>query len=224
MKLMASMWVIIAARVCCAPAAELQASPPEETTSGLPVASQPPVSAAPSVYVSPWIGEVSRLVEARVDTPVVLEFINNAGSFGLTSSRIVGLHQDGIPGEIISAMIQHDAEYVNGLRGNPPAPPPKTIILRPIWRSPGERAAPAKPLAPPQDSIVNPSPALDAWLEYYHPDPAPVPVRGPSQGVARVREPIPVRLTSTILVHRGATRVPNNFTLEPFPSEASVVP
>lgn len=181
----------------------------------------PPAKVAEPAYVSPWVSEVTKLVEANVDTGVVLEFINGAGTFGLTSPQIISLTEQGVSSEVVTAMIQHDAEYASGYRVNPPAPPVRHIFLRPIPpRKPGEERQPNRPL-PQSESIVNPSPAPELWLEHYFTDPEPVQVTSiASASIGKaVREPAPVRLTNTILVHRGVGRVPNNYSFESFPAD-----
>lgn len=180
------------------------------------------VSPAPSDYVSPWLSEVTKLVEANVETGVVMEFINGSGTFGLSSSQIISLNERGFPSEIVAAMIQHDAEYASGLRVNPPTPAGRVIVLRsvrepkpsPIGSDGVQSATP-----PICGSIVNPSPAPDLWLEYYFPDPELVIPKTPAPAAKPVREPYPVRLTNTILVHRGYARMANVHTLDPFPAD-----
>lgn len=175
-----------------------------------------------SSYVSPWVGEVTKLVEANVDTGVVLEFINGAGTFGLTSPQIIALNEQGVPGEVVTAMIQHDAEYANGYRANPPAPPVRHIFLRVAApKKPETEADRAARAAAQAESIVNPSPAPDLWLEDYFAIPEPVmpPPVSVQTAPKPVRESSPVRLTNTILVHRGPAPIPNNYTFESFPAD-----
>lgn len=168
-------------------------------------------------YVSPWTTEVKKLVDARVDDSVVMEFVNASGTFNLTTPQIVALNEQSFPSEVLTAMLQHDAEYAAGLRGNPPVPTVRPIRLKLIAPKNPTTAQSTRPKATESESIVNPSPAPDFPLDEIDVD--FVPETPAVQNSRPVRESVPVRLTTTIVVFRSASRVPNVQTLEMFPSD-----
>lgn len=173
----------------------------------------------PERYVSPWLSEVLKLSDAGVDDAILLAFVDKAGTFNLTAPDIIRLSELGVRSEVLTLMLQHDAELAAGLRPEP-APPSRSGMPRLLVRKapPGAtRPTPApRPAATDHESIVNPSPAPDySELIALLAGPRPAAVRPNKQ--APVREPVPVPLTSTIIVHRSAGRMPNTLFLEMFP-------
>ncbi len=78
------------------------------------------------IKLSPWATEIMKLAEARLGDDVMYSFIDNSGTFNLGADQIVYLSDLGVPGQIISAMLQHDQELISGVR-------PLTIASEPTW-------------------------------------------------------------------------------------------
>ena len=91
------------------------------TNDAVPKARQPS-----KVRLSPWATEIVKLAEARIGDDVMYSFIDNSGTFNLGADQIVYLSDLGVPGQIISAMLQHDQELISGVR-------PLTIASEPTW-------------------------------------------------------------------------------------------
>jgi len=86
-------------------------------------------SVPPGAYVSPWLMDVIRLAQSRIDDSIILTFIDSAGTFNLDSDQIIYLRDLGISAEVITTLIQHDLEITSGLRQMPTSPSasPSTI-------------------------------------------------------------------------------------------------
>jgi hypothetical protein len=115
-----------------------------------------------NVNVSPAVAEIVKLVQAGVDESVLLSFATNSGSiFDLNSDDIVYLNDIGVPGSVVTAMIQHDQvlksnpAYAQSQQSQYPTQP-----LAPEGTVPYQTAdvAPAvtAPLTPPTELVENP--------------------------------------------------------------------
>ncbi|MEY2466059.1 MAG: hypothetical protein QOD03_580 [Verrucomicrobiota bacterium] len=117
---------------------------------------------ATNVNVSPAVAEIVKLVQAGVDESVLLSFATNSGSiFDLSSDDIVYLNDIGVPGSVVTAMIQHDQV----LKANPAyvqsqQPQYPTQPLAPGGTAPYQNADVAPevtaPLTPPTELVENP--------------------------------------------------------------------
>ncbi len=186
---------------------------------------QPLVAQTPAVpQLSPWAEEMVKLAHAAIDENVMLSFVDNAaGTFNLASDHIIYLRDVGIPDDVITAMMQHDADIASGLRpllASTVATTPRDIqLFLASAKAHAATNAPAKPAPAPPAQVAPPAPpqefaALDfpgLWTE-----PEPGPDLAQPAKLYPVREPYPVQLTDPILVVPGQGRVPNVFILQMF--------
>jgi len=193
-------------------------------------------SVPPGAYVSPWLMDVIRLAQARIDDSIMLTFIDSAGTFNLDPDQIIYLRDLGLANEVITAMIQHDLEIISGLRQMPSSPsasppaihlnfvhsesldkPPQTVSQAP---APDPAAVPAAPLDSASPLISEDTQPKD--LTILRPDElATAPrmlgcqrQRLSRQAVSPVRQPYAVQLIDPIIMIRGQGRTPNLLVIE----------
>src|SRR5208283_4496716 len=66
----------------------------------------------PSIAPGSPAAEIVKLAQAGVDESVMLAYVSNSGSlFNLSSDAIVSLNDLGVPGDVVTAMIQHDQNW-----------------------------------------------------------------------------------------------------------------
>jgi hypothetical protein len=178
----------------------------------------------PGTYVSSWLLDIVKLAQAGINRDVMLTFIDSAGTFNLDADQIVYLHELKIPSEVITAMMQHDAEIVSGSRapggavsGSAPGfnirfaqtESPSVIITKR-----GSAAAAALPVAArPQAGAVQAESPPPVWREF-------APQRQTSDTpvvVSPVRLPYAVQLLDPIIITSGEGRCPNLLVIEVFP-------
>ena len=198
-------------------------------------------SVSSTVQLSPWATDVEKLAGAGLDNEVILAFIDNSGIFSLGADQILRLHKSGVPSQLITAMIQHDAEVTAGVRmltmtAEPSTHYPIQFVLVPGTKATGEESKPPKT---PMDSVApaisaatgNPPASQDRVNSLESSalaNNAAVPI-GPSSATARkppapapkpklypVREPYPEPITAPILVYQAA-EIPANTWLIEFP-------
>jgi hypothetical protein len=192
---------------------------------------------SPKPFVSLWLAEVVKLAHAGIEDSVMLTFIDSAGTFNLGSDQIVSLHEMGVSGRVIKAMLQHDTEIALGLRPVPSATPSIPPSLLPF--APGLlQDADARPQSPPSvgappivlassDSAMMPG-GVDA--EPSNPAGSTPAINGkpaitgaavsPPTSVLpsyRIREPHAVTLTRPIIFVRSEPVPANAVLLERFP-------
>ena len=194
-------------------------------------------SAPPGAYVSPWLMDVIRLAQSRIDDSIMLTFIDSAGTFNLDADQIIYLRDLGLSAEVIIAMIQHDLEIVSGLRQVPSSPSasPPAIHLNFVHSESLGKSQPTVSAAPAPTLAAVPVAPLDSEtplisedtrpgdLTISHEDelaPAPrmlgcqrqsAPAR---QVISPVRQPYPVQLIDPIIMIRGQGRTPNLVVIE----------
>jgi len=197
----------------------------------------------PGAYVSPWLLDIIKLTQAHIDQSVSLMFVDSAGTFNLDADQIIYLRDVGISPDLITAMLQHDAEIFSGLRPLPSAPsatrpgtqlifaaaPAQTAATKPAASNTNSVSTPAPlleepitPAQPPEQVQSNdaPEPVLANEEEFAQPMPSELPARHvPSEipTMSPVRKPYPVPLTDPIIMVRGEGRVPNVFVIQLFP-------
>ncbi len=127
----------------------------------------PDISTAPAKVVSTEItvpaniklaapvSEIVKLANSGVDQGVMLAYVTNSTStFNLGADEIIYLKDIGIPGDVVTAMIQHDQE----LKGEGAVAATPT----PALEAPAQPAPPAGPLE--QEPAPQPAPAVEAPL------------------------------------------------------------
>lgn len=107
----------------------------------------------PSIAPGTPAAEIVKLAQAGVDESVMLAYVSNSGSlFNLSSDAIVSLNDLGVPGSVVTAMIQHDQSWKTGAASTPPTAPAQVqpIIAQASSAVP-EQTVPMDQL-PPQDN------------------------------------------------------------------------
>jgi hypothetical protein len=173
----------------------------------------------PKIRLSPWATEIVKLAEARIGDDVMYSFIDNSGTFNLGAEQIIYLSDLGVPGPIISAMLQHDQDLVSGVRSltvaseptYEPIPPaivavnsdgsvkssshPAVVPAAPVSVTPGLAAAPdAK--SPPEINLSIPdvqSPTLSSTKRDEFASAKPPALGVQRQAAARKKSLYPVR-------------------------------
>jgi hypothetical protein len=78
------------------------------TIAGRPDGSNP---SAPVVNYSPGVAEILKLANAKVDPNIIKAYVKNSPiPYNLSAGEIIGLEQQGVPEEIITAMMQRGGE------------------------------------------------------------------------------------------------------------------
>ena len=194
-------------------------------------------SRIPSSFVSPWLVEVVKMLRARIDDSVLVTFIDSGGTFNLDAEKIIYLRDLGLSGELISVMLQHDAEIASGVRPVPPAPAasPATVHL---GSSPSQVRAPTPALTPANavtEKVVSTHYVLPKTSENggqsgsvltiasapEEEEQFDVPIvhlrSTPPSTFSPVRQPYAVQLVDPIVVYRASGRAPNLMRLEVLP-------
>lgn len=208
-----------------------------DTTNSVPARtqSQPKVLASTvKPYESPWYTQISKLAQVGIEDRVMLAFVDSAGTFNLTPNQLVHLRELGVSSEVITAILQHDAEVALGVRQVAASVPPpgsftfpKSFTAAPLTSSNGNRpktqapapqdngvtAPPSAEVTPPEPTLTSEGPSQDSAQDAYQPvvsSPEPA-------SVSPVRKPYAEQLTDPIIVVRAAGRTPNLMVLEMFP-------
>ena len=190
----------------------------------------------PGAYVSPWLMDVIRLAQSRIDDSIILTFIDSAGTFNLDPDQIIYLRDSGVSAEVITTLIQHDLEITSGLRQMPTSPSasPSAIHWNFARSESPEKSQPAVPPAPTPAPTAAPVAALDSSSPLFSEDSRPeevtispddlanVPRRLGCQRqsvlsrqvISPVRQPYPVQLIDPIIMIRGQGRTPNLVVIE----------
>jgi hypothetical protein len=110
------------------------------------------------------LAEVLKMVQAGVDVPTVESYIANCQSpFSLDADKILYLKDDGVPSELVNAMMERDkALFAASLTPAPaPVPAPEPVPM----------AAPAPAPAPETMAVASPDmapPAADVSADYFN--------------------------------------------------------
>jgi hypothetical protein len=182
--------------------------------------------------LSPWAADVVKLANAGLENDVILAFIDNSGIFSLDADQIVRLHETGVPSQLVTAMIQHDADVTAGVRPLTITADPSThrsiqFVLAPVSKrmnkeSKSPQASPA--LSHTSDAVFPlgddefSQDELDL-LAALHIIPVPLQEEGTNatalkQKFYRVREPFPEQVTPPIIVFKGASMAPNTLLIQ----------
>ncbi len=177
----------------------------------------------PKIRLSPWTTEIVKLARAGIQDTVMLSFIDNSGTFNLGAEQIIYLSGLGVTSEVISAMLQHDAEVISGVRpltisSEPGGAPPLPMTVAASGAAPANagRQPAAKPaiisLANGQlTAVPDQEPVRPAALSQQTPAPAE------KKSLYPVREPYAVPLLDPIILVQGEERTPNILVIELFP-------
>jgi hypothetical protein len=91
---------------------------------------------------SPWTEEVVKLAQAGIDDLVIAAYIDNTpGTFNLGADDIARLHNMEMSGDLVSRMLQHDADVASGLQAIGPSTVP--AVPQPLRFVKGEAKASA---------------------------------------------------------------------------------
>jgi len=178
----------------------------------------------PGTYVSSWLLDIVKLAQAGINRDVMLTFVDSAGTFNLDADQIIYLHELKVPSEVITAMMQHDAEIVSGLRapggavsGSQPGFNLKFAQAESQYAgttAAGSSAAAAVPVAAePQVTSAQAQRQPQIWHEFESQRQAPA----TPAVVSPVRLPYAVQLLDPIIIIPGEGRSPNLLVIELFP-------
>jgi hypothetical protein len=124
-----------------------------------------PDTAAQSANLSGPAAEVAKLAQSGVDENVMLAYVNNSTStFNLGSDQIIYLNDIGVPGNVVTAMMQHDQKL------SASAPPPPAAAAP--EQQPQTSGAVEAPLTPPPADVVA-SPQENVTYSYFYDSLAP---------------------------------------------------
>jgi hypothetical protein len=189
-------------------------------------------SVCSTATLSPWATDVAKLADAGIENEVILAFIDNCGIFSLDADQIVKLHETGVPSQLVTAMIQHDADVTAGIRPLTITADPSTrrsiqFVLVPVSKSTSKesKSPQASPALSHTSDAVFPlgddefsQDELDL-LAALHIIPVPLQEEGTNatalkQKFYRVREPFPEQVTPPIIVFKGASMAPNTLLIQ----------
>lgn len=105
----------------------------------------PPQAATQAANLTPTSAEIARLAQSGLDESVMLAFVNGSTSaFNLDAEQIIYLNDIGVPGNVVTAMIQHDQVFKAALPASAPAPV-AAYQPAPVESNAVVEAAPAQP-------------------------------------------------------------------------------
>jgi hypothetical protein len=132
--------------------AQTQSAPAAPETSAQPA---PPVTPPPDIFPTSPLAQVVRLTQAGVDPGVIMTYITNSGStFNLDSEKIIYISDVGVPGEMVTAMMQRDQQLqqqfaaAQPVQQTQPGPAPETAPA-------GTAEIAAQPETPPAPVTVD---------------------------------------------------------------------
>ena len=193
---------------------------------------------------SPWTAEIVKLARAGIGAGVMLSYVDNcAGTFNLGADEIIQLSGMGVSSQVISTMIQHDAELACGLRtltastvpGTGPAVHLIFSAAGASMRTDEASATAPKPAAqeagsPANNPVAEPGPDVDdasflSELESALNDgvvtESPTASERPTAKSYSVRQPYAEEVLPPILVVKAAVRTPNVLVIEFSPAPAA---
>ncbi len=139
-----------------------------------PISTNQPVP--PKVKLSPAAAELARLAGSGVDQGVMMAYVTNSQStFNLTAEEIIYLNDLGVPGPVVTAMIQRDQVLKEqGKNALLSSSPPVTSLPAPapVQTEPAPAPTVSAPLTPPAEPPPAP-PAEDVSYSTFYDSLAP---------------------------------------------------
>lgn len=192
------------------------------TSSSSEASAAAPIPKPRSAAVSPWFTDIVKLTRAGIGPQALLAFIDSAGTFNLEANQVIYLRDLGAPSELITAMLQHDADIASGVlplpvTAVPKLPPPFKTIAVVTNTTPAVAVAKAPPT--PATAIAQAVTPQEDDQEMLYPEdlPAEAYETAASPGFSPVRKPYPVQLLDPIVVVRAPERVPNVISIRMLP-------
>lgn len=191
-------------------------------------------------YESPWFIALAKLAGAGLQEPVLLAYVDGAGTFNLKPEQIITLRDLGVSDGVIDTILQHDTEIALGVRQVPASTVPSispamqaalAMVSKRDKASATKAAAAGSPASAPASQIASAAPiSSQTPLPAQPASPAPIlaadechetPAHpcldlAPAE-VSPVRKPYAEPLTNPILVVRAAGRAPNVIIIDPLP-------
>jgi hypothetical protein len=151
--------------VADAPALEAAEQNLENAPGKIVSLAEPPMQTA---NLTPSAAEVAKLAQSGLEENVMLAFVtNSASAFNLGSDQIIYLNDIGVPGNVVTAMIQHD-QTLNTSSPAPTAAPPVYV------NSPVPAAAPETVESQPTTVVAdNAPPQANVSSTYFYDSLAP---------------------------------------------------
>jgi hypothetical protein len=119
----------------------------------------PGVQNAPAAQFSAGVGDILKMVEAKVDPEVIKAYISSSPiAYNPSAAEIIALKDRGVGSEILTAMLQHGAEVrAQAMRAAPQAAPGGVNPYAPAYDYSAQPAYPAYTYAYPAASYVYPT-------------------------------------------------------------------
>ncbi len=157
-----------------------------------------PQPAAQGVSLDPSSAELVRLAQSGVDENVMLAYVNNSNQgFSLGPDQIIYLNDIGVPGSVVTAMIQRDQSLKIATAASPAAAPAQVYQPAPPPPAPAPEIAPAQPaMAVAEDA---PAPQVNVTATYFYDSLSPYGSWIEVEGYGRCWQP------SAVVVDRGWT-------------------
>jgi hypothetical protein len=109
----------------------------------------------PNVYPTSPLAQVIRLTQAGVDESIIMTYVTNSGStFNLDSDKIIYLKDIGLPGGVVTAMMQRDQQLQQQMAASAYQPPAQPAPAPDTTYQP-ETAPPPQPVEQPAEVTVN---------------------------------------------------------------------
>ena len=162
-----------------------------------------PQPAAQGVSLDPSSGELVRLAQSGVDEKVMLAYVNSSATgFNLGSDQIIYLNDIGVPGSVVTAMIQRDQALKSAIPAPSAAAP--AYAYQPAPAQPAYVPAPETLQASPVSQAVTvaegaPSPQVNVTATYFNDSLSPYGSWIEVEGYGRCWQP------SVVVVDRGWT-------------------
>ncbi len=132
----------------CAPLSSLAINTVESPSAPAPADSAPRALVAPRY--STGVAEVLKMTAAKIDPEVIKAYVRNSSTaYNPTVNEIIGMKDNGVSSEIITAMIQHGGE-IRAQAPRAPQPAPAPYGTQPTYSTTAPAYAPAPVQVQPQ--------------------------------------------------------------------------
>ncbi len=180
------------------PAAPVLAEP---VTKPEPAPGTPPQAPPLILQSAPALAEFSKLAQAGVDEGVMLSYVTNSTQlFNATADQIVYLNDLGVPGNVITAMMQHDQSLKQFWAGSATQSAPAAQTVAPVPATTETAAAAPTYVNPPQPETAVAAPSQPATVvnnNYFYDSLSPYGTWIEVEGYGRCWQP------TVVVVNRG---------------------
>jgi len=123
---------------------------------------------ADDVKLTPGVADIVKLCEAKVGATVVVAFVENSPvAYNPGPDEIVYLRKQGVPDEVVAAMLQHGAELRR--QSTEAAVTPPSLVPTPQTPAPPAGAQPLPMVEQPATIVEQPVYPYYGYTDYYWP-------------------------------------------------------